>query len=149
MRPRRATLTGVVSAVAAVAIALAVYGRGCSSDDESAEATARLFLAAALAGERGTMFELMSQATQNELVKAARLATERVGGARRFEPLDMIRASATTDTERFPELKAVEQNDARVVFEVTSDDGRSAETLVLVQERGRWKVDVPTFRAEH
>ncbi len=144
---KRTTLTAVVSVAASVAIALAVYGRGCNSNRDTAEAAATQFLTASKAGDAVVMYELMSESTQRELRKAARLATERVGGSRRFEAIDMIRVAATED-EKLPRLTFKERSSARVVFRLEGAARGSDAELFVVQQVGRGRIDVPGFRAE-
>jgi len=144
---RRTTLTAVVSVAAAVAIAVAVYGRGCVSRSESADSAARQFLTASKAGDELAMYELMSERTQRELREAARLATERVGGSRRFQPVDMIRVEASEE-DALPHLTVKSRTTERVVFTLEGEHSAADEELIVVREGGQWRIEVPAFSAD-
>lgn len=140
--PNRRLITAVVSAAAALAIAIAVYGKGCSSDENEAKLVALRFLAASRAGEPRLMLELMSERTRTELDAAARKATELVGGSRRFEAVDMISVGARSELEA-PSVVERERGEGFVLFEVKG--GADTTMLRLVLEDGQWRVDVPEY----
>ena len=135
----------MVSAAAALAIAVAVYGRGCNASDDTAKAAAVRFLAASRAGTPGIMYEMMSKQTRKDLQDAARKATELVGGSRRFEAVDMISIAAAPRETPPPTLVETERGSGRVVFTVQGAQNDPSTRLVLVLEDGRWRVDVPDF----
>lgn len=143
--PRSRTLTAVVGAAAALAIAIAVYGRGCESDDNSAEAVAKQFLAASMAGNSELMHELMSKRTRDELGKAARRATELVGGSRRYRATDMIDVSPAAAGTQLPRITVATRDKGRVVFDLGATATRPASTLTVVYEDQSWRVDVPDY----
>jgi hypothetical protein len=139
-------LTAAVGAAAALAIAIAVYGRGCESDQDTAEAIARQFLAASLAGDSTAMYELMSKDTREQLASAARRATELVGGSRRYGPTDMIDVSPSAAGTQLPALSVLERGERRVVFDVGATTSHPGATLTVIYEQEAWRVDVPAYQ---
>src|SRR5690606_37707236 len=68
---KRRALAAAVTALLAVALAAAVAGRGCSSEDDTPEGAVRAFVAAARAGDHEALFELLGPATRARLERSA------------------------------------------------------------------------------
>jgi hypothetical protein len=138
----RRRLLGVAASVAvAVALAAGMSGRGCDAGDASPEGTVRAFVAAARSADRRQVWELLGPATRARVEAAAQAATEKVGGARRFGPLDVLDVSTPEST--FAPSGVVlrdRRGDAAVVDVLGPDDRHDAVNLVKVG--GRWKVEL-------
>ena len=135
---RRGGLAAAVTALAAVALAVAVGGRGCGSEDDSPDGAVRAFAAAARAGDRDTMMELFGPETRAWLDAAAGRATQLVGGNGRFDPIDLINAGALGGTPARILVREAEGGRARV--EVTDETGRRA-MVDLVELDGHWRLE--------
>lgn len=131
--------------MAAVALAAAMAGKGCRVDDDSPEGVARAFTAAARAGDRDAVFDLLGPETRKRLGEAAKRATALVGGSRRFDPLDLVGVSKPGETAAPQAFELVSRDgDKAVVDIVTADDEH--HPLSLVKVGGKWKVEVPAYQ---
>ncbi len=150
---RRRAITLTASALAAVAFATAVAGRGCGVDDASPEGTARAFAAAVRANDREAILALLGPETRARLAWATKRATDLVGGGKRFDEQDLI-GLASTDNFVVDEidvegkLPAESTGAARdyTVVELVDSAGQRA-TLYLVEVDGAWRIEVPAFLA--
>jgi len=140
---RRSTVAAIGSAVAAIALAVAVAGRSCSVTKPGPEACVRDMLQAAKAGDRDTVFELLAQATRARLDAEARRATDLVGGAVRYTAKDLISIGASEGVPDPTDITAIEEHGDRASVLVVSPAGRSR--LELRQIEGRWRVELPEF----
>jgi len=139
---RRAVAAGA-SAIAAVALAVAVVGRSCGVADPGPEAAVRGMLAAASAGDRHAVFDLLTPETQHSLTEYARRATDVVGSSVRYSPLDLISIGASSESTAPSDLTVVERVGDRAVVEVVSPGGRDRVTVLRVN--GRWRIDLPAY----
>jgi hypothetical protein len=140
---RRSTLAAVASALAAMALAAAVAGRSCRVTQPGPEAAVRDLLQAAKTGDRDTVFELLSQATQDRLAGQARQATDLVGAAQRYTARDLISIGSSDGVPDPTEITVVDEQANRAAVEVVSPAGRSR--IDLVKQGGRWRVDLPRY----
>ena len=124
---RRSTLAGVASALAAMAVAVAVAGRSCRVDDAGPEVAVRDFVAAAKANDRETVFALLSPTTR------ARLEDQ----AKDLLSIGSFEGVAPTD------ITVVEEQGDRAVVYVASIAGKARIELVRVD--GLWRIDVPSY----
>ncbi len=150
----RRAITLTASAVAAVVFAAAVAGRGCSVEDDSPEGAARAFAAAARAGDREAIYELLGPATRARLARATKRATDLVGGAKRFDELDLIGLGSPLDTFVTKEfivkgrIAAADSGSERdyTIVELVDGNGRRSQ-LTMVDVGGRWRVEVDDYMA--
>lgn len=134
---RRRAIAAAATAVAAVALAAAVAGRGCGSEDDTPVGAVRAFAAAARAGDREAMFELLAPATQARLEDAAGRASNLVS-ARRYLPQDMISLAGPGEPRSF-ELRS--EAGGRAVVDAIDDRG-GRTSIELVEVDGRWRIEL-------
>ena len=140
---RRSTVAAVASALAAMAFAVAVAGRSCRVTQPGPEVAVRDLLAAAKAGDRDAIFELLTPATRARLDAEAKRATDLVGAAVRYTAKDLISIGASDGVAAPTDITVIEQHGDRATVEIVSPSGR--ERLELQQSDGRWRVDLPQF----
>lgn len=143
---RRSGITAIASAVAAVALAVAVAGRSCGVDESGPIAAVREFATAANAGDRDAIYHLLGPETQRKLEIAARRATDLVGGARRYDALDLISISRSADAPAPKEFNLLERSESRAVVEVVSRSGER-DRLNVVKIDGQWRIELPTYNS--
>ncbi len=139
---RRSTLAGVASALAAMAVAVAVAGRSCRVDEAGPDVAVRDFIAAAKANDRDTVFALLSPSTRARLESQAKLATDYVGAAVRYQPKDLLSIGnfeGVTPTD----ITVVEEQSERAVVYIASPAGGAR--IDLVRAEGLWRIDVPAY----
>lgn len=141
---RRNAITAAASAVAAVALAVAVAGRSCNVDDSSPQAAVRDFAAAANAGDRDEVYRLLGPETQKRLDVAAKRATDLVGGSQRYQALDMISISRSSDTPPPKDFILRERSESRATVEIVSVSGERARVHVIKVD-GRWRIELPAY----
>ena len=139
---RRSTLAGVASALAAMAVAVAVAGRSCRVDEAGPDVAVRDFVAAAKANDREMVFALLSPSTRARLEIEAKRATDYVGAAVRFQAKDLL-SIGTFEGVAPTEITVVEEQPDRAVVVVASVAGKARIDLVRVD--GLWRIDVPTY----
>lgn len=100
-------------------------------------------LQAAKTGDREAAFSLLSPATQQRLEAEAKRATDLVGAARRYAPMDLLSIGSSDGVAAPTDITVVEERGDRAVVEVVSPAGRSRMDLVKIE--GRWKIDLPTY----
>jgi hypothetical protein len=142
---RRRASAAVLSVVAAVALAVAVVGRGCGVAEPGPDAAVRGLIAAAREGDRAAVFGLLSPDTQAALVEKAQRATELVGANVRYGALDLIAIGAAEEVAAPTEIRTVEQRDDHAVVELVSSEGPARLDVVKVE--GRWRIDLPSYGA--
>jgi hypothetical protein len=136
-------MAAVATVTVAAMLAVAYSGRGCSVGDGTPAGAARAFVTAARAGDKRATWELLGPRTRERVVATAQAATEKVGGARRYAPLDVLDVTARE--------QSYEPTD--VVLRTKSDDGDAAvvdilgpagrrDVLELVRVDGRWRVEL-------
>lgn len=139
---RRSTLAGVASALAAMAVAVAVAGRSCRVDQAGPDIAVRDFVQAAKTGDREMLYALLGPATRARLEIEAKRATDFVGAAVRYTPKDMISIGGF-DTAPQSDITVVEEQGDRAVVYIASTAGRSRLDLVRVD--GLWRLEVPMY----
>lgn len=138
---RRPALVALVTVSAAVALALGVPTRGCSETDSSPEGAVRAFVTAARAADRRAVWDLLGPATRARAEVAAQAATEKVGGARRFAPVDMIDVAVPESTYVPTRIVVREQTGEHAIVDVLGPDDRR-DTVTTVRVANRWKVEL-------
>jgi hypothetical protein len=142
---RRRSAAAVLSVLAAVALAIAVVGRGCGVAEPGPEAAVRGLVAAAAAGDREAVYRWMSPSTQAVLDERAQRATELVGANVRYTAADLIALGPAEEVAAPTEVRVVERRGDRVTVEVVSSGGRAR--LEVVKIDGRWRIDLPSLGA--
>ncbi|MBA3396203.1 MAG: DUF4878 domain-containing protein [Deltaproteobacteria bacterium] len=144
---RRSTIAAVASALAAMALAAAVAGRSCRVSQPGPEAAVRGVLQAAKTGDRDTVFEMLTPATQQRLEVEARRATDLVGAAIRYTAKDLVSIGSSDGVAAPTDITVLEERNDRAVVEVVSPSGRARMQLVKID--GRWRVDLPQYGSVH
>lgn len=137
---RRSTVAAIASATAAIALAAAVAGRSCRVTQPGPELAVRDVLQAAKAGDRDTLYELLTPATRARLEAEARRATDLVGGTVRYSPKDLISIGASEGIPDPTDITVLSEEGDHARVEVVSAAGRAQIELRKID--GRWRVDV-------
>ncbi len=137
---RRSTVAAIASAAAAIALAAAVAGRSCRVTQPGPEVAVRDVLQAAKAGDRDTLFELLTPQTRARLEAEARRASDLVGGTVRYSAKDLISIGATEGIPEPTDITVLSEEGDRARVEVVSPAGRAQIDLRKID--GRWRVDV-------
>jgi hypothetical protein len=133
-----------VSVLAAVTLAIAVVGRGCSvGGTPGPEAAVRNLIAATNAGDRKAVYALLSPETQARLDEKAERATDLVGSNVRYTALDLISIGSTEDVPPPTSIGLLKRDGDHAVVEIVSAAGRSQIDVVRV--KGRWRIDLPGY----
>jgi hypothetical protein len=140
---RRSTIAAVTSALAAMALAIAVAGRSCRVTQPGPEMAVRDLLHAANTGDRDTVFALLAPATQQRLEAEAKRATDLVGATQRYAAKDLISIGASEGVAPPTDITVLEERGDRATVQIVSPSGRSL--LQLVRIAGRWRVDIPAY----
>lgn len=140
---RRSTIAAVTSALAAMALAIAVAGRSCRVTQPGPEMAVRDLLHAANTGDRDTVFALLAPATQQRLEAEAKRATDLVGATQRYAAKDLISIGASEGVAPPTDITVLEERGDRATVQIVSPSGRSL--LQLVRIAGHWRVDVPAY----
>ena len=139
---RRRVVAAVVTATVAIALALVASGRGCSPVDASPDGAVRAFVSAARGGDRKAAWALIGPATRQRLEAAAEGATEKVGGTRRYAPLDMLELGASDSTYVPTDFRVLSSAGGEARVEVSGPGGRrDVVRTVLVADRWRVELD--------
>jgi hypothetical protein len=140
---RRSTIAAVTSALAAMALAIAVAGRSCRVTQPGPEMAVRDLLHAANTGDRDTVFALLAPVTQQRLEAEAKRATDLVGATQRYAAKDLISIGASEGVAPPTDITVLEERGDRATVQIVSPSGRSL--LQLVRIAGRWRVDIPAY----
>jgi hypothetical protein len=142
---RRRNAAAAVSVLAAVALAIAVVGRGCRVREPGPDAAVRSMIAAANAGDKKAVFALFTPATQARLEERAQRATELVGSNVRYTALDLISIGTAEDVPQPTDINVIRNEDGFAVVEIVSSAGRARIDLEKIE--GRWRIDLPGYAA--
>lgn len=142
---RRGALAAGASALAAIALAATMLGRGCGVTKPGPDAAVRAMIQAARAGDRKAVWRLLSPDTQRALEDRAQKATDLVGASTRYSALDLISVGASDDVPPPTDIKVVSEGDDHAVVELGGPTGRAQ--LELVRVDGRWRIDLPAYRS--
>ncbi len=140
---RRSTIAAVTSALAAMALAIAVAGRSCRVTTPGPEVTVRDLLHAASTGDRDTVYELLAPTTQARLEAEAKHATDLVGATQRYSPKDLISIGASEGVAAPTDITVIEERGDHATVQIVSAQGRALMQLVRVD--GRWRVELPAY----
>jgi hypothetical protein len=140
---RRRALTAAATALAAFALAAAVLGRSCAVESPGPEAAVRGLVAAARAGDRQAVWDLLSPDTQARLTAGAHRATDLVGSSMRYRPLDLISIGSSDDVPPPIDIRTIDRQGERAVVEIISVGDPARVELVRVGKR--WKIDLPAY----
>ncbi len=138
---RRKGLIAAATVAAAVLLAVAISGRGCSDSDSSPEGAVRAFVAAARAEDKHALWDTLGPRTRGQAEAAARAATEKVGGARRYAALDMLDVSLPATSYAPSQIIVREQHDKTATVDLLGPEGHH-DSINVVEVDGRWKVEL-------
>ena len=139
---KRRGVTAVVSALAAVALAASMAGRGCNLDGDGPEGVIRKLVNARSLADRSVVYDLLGPKTKAALEIEARRATDLVGGWKRFDPVELIgvgEASAVSTP-----AYAIQEKDDFLIVEMPRPDGSESQ-LILLEIDGQWKIEIPDY----
>jgi hypothetical protein len=142
----RRAVTLAASALAAVAFAIAVAGRGCGGVDHGPEGTVRSLIAAARAGDREGILELLGPRTREKLLAETETASQQAGGRVQFDELDLI--GLGRPTEGWSPRKITRRDDGDQVLVDVEDNAGNVASIPMVYEDGGWKVEVVDYRKD-
>lgn len=132
----------LITLTAAVALNWGAVSRGCAARDAATpEGAARAFIAASRAADKEVMWALLGPATRARLGEAAVAATERVGGARRYQPLDVLDVAVSDTTYAPTDVLARDVHGDRGFVDVLGPDGHR-DVLTVVRVDGDWRVEL-------
>ena len=134
-------MAAVATVTVAATLAVASSGRGCAVGDGTPAGAARAFVTAARAGDKRATWELLGPRTRERVVATAQAATEKVGGARRYGPLDVIDVAARERSYEPTDVVLRTENGDAAVVDVLGPAGRR-DVLELVKVDGRWRVEL-------
>lgn len=140
---RRSTIAAVTSALAAMALAIAVAGRSCRVSQPGPEVTVRDLLHAASTGDRDTVYELLAPNTQAHLEASAKRATDLVGATQRYSAKDLVSIGAPEGGTSQTEITVIDERGDRATVQIVSASGRAL--LQLIRIDGRWRVELPQY----
>ncbi len=142
---RRSTTAAIASALAAMALAVAVAGRSCRVSEPGPEAAVRDMFQAAKTADRDAVFELLAPDTRDRLAAQAKRATDLVGAAVRYTAKDLVSIGSTDASQTPTAITVVEERGDHAVVEVVAPSGRARVELVRVD--GRWRIELPQYGA--
>lgn len=138
--PRRG-LGLAATALAAVALAVGVAGRGCGDEADSPAGAVRALAAAARAGDREAVLELLGPRTRAWLDQAAHRAGQLAGGNTRYTAIDLVGAARGAGGAGRLRLTVRDEQADRAVVEVVDELG-TRTALETVRVGGRWRVEL-------
>lgn len=141
----RRTASAIATAVAVVALAWTVGLRGCGDADATPEGAVRAFVAAARAEDKAALWELLGPESRKAVTAAAAAATDRIGGAQRLAPLDVLDVAAPARSYA-PNDIVVRDSDgqkdgATATVDVLGPEGRH-DSVRVVKVGGHWRVEL-------
>ncbi len=139
---RMRLVAAVATATVAIALAAVATGRGCTPVDASPDGAVRAFVSAARGNDRKAAWSVLGPASRARLEAAAQGATDKVGGTRRYTPLDMLELG-TSETTYVPGGFTVTERrgDAEALVEIQGPAGRRDVVRTVLVE-GRWRVEL-------
>lgn len=142
---KRRGLAALVSALAAVALALAVGGRGCGDKGDQPDSAVQEFLDKARSGDEQAVYALLGPRTRAWLDRESQRATHMVGGSQRYDAFDLMVARGAPPPAR---VAVVERSGDRAQVEVVDQQGKSS-VVELVRQDGQWRIElIATERGE-
>ncbi len=139
---RRGSLRVLVGA----GLVLSLLGpAGCGPVDPSPEETARAFIAAVRSRDPAAVLEYLDASTREYLERMAELATDRVGGRRVIEPVELLQVVSVDPDFDVAAARRLDTSTERTKVELTAPDGE-IEVVELVREDERWRVALPALR---
>ncbi len=143
---RRRGATTIVSAVAAVALAAAMVGRGCSVRGSGPDGVVRELINAQRTGDAELLYSLLGPNTIAALQTEARRATDLVGGWQRFVPADLVSIGQATPGGGTFEYSVRRIAEDKAQVDIASSTGQKS-VLMLVRIDKDWRIEVPEFIA--
>ena len=134
----------IATVVAVGALAWAVGIRGCGDADATPEGAVRAFVAAARAEDKAALWELLGPESRKAVTAAATAATEKIGGAERMAPLDLIDVRARSEAPG--EIVLRDSDGTSATVDILGPEGQH-DSLRAVKVGGRWRVELWPSRA--
>jgi hypothetical protein len=133
------SLAAGATALFAVALAVAVAGRGCLDPSNGPESAVQSFLDARASGDREAMLRYLTPASRERLGEYARELTDLSGGERRYQAVDMLGSLASRPPpERIEEVeRSGDRARVRLVFE-----GEGEQELDVVHTDEGWRLEL-------
>jgi hypothetical protein len=138
-------MAAAASALAAIALAATMLGRGCGVTKPGPDAAVRAFIQAARTGDRKAVWRLLSPATQHALDERAKRATDLVGSSQRYAALDMISVGSSDDVPTPTDIRVMSRIGDTAIVEIEGPTGRAQ--LDVVRVNGRWRIDLAAYYA--
>jgi hypothetical protein len=142
---RARNAAAAVSVLAAVALAIAVVGRGCRVHEPGPDAAVRSLIAAANAGDKKAVWSLLTQETRDAMTENAQGATMLVGSNVRYATDDLIAIGSTEDVPPPTDIHVESRTGDHAVVVISSTAGTFE--LDVEKEDGHWRIDLPGYRA--
>lgn len=130
-----------------MALAIAVGGRGCNTSDNTPEGAVRAFEAATRAGDQRAVYQLLGPETRRHLDSAAKRATELVGGARRYDAIDLVAVGPGREAPPPKSIELSHMREGRAVVELVGESGERT-LLNLVEVDGHWRIELEATLVE-
>jgi hypothetical protein len=138
---RRSTIAAVTSAVAAMAVAIAVASFRVT--EPGPDDAVRDMLRAAQAGDVDLVYELLGPATRARLDLEAKRATDYVGAATRYTAKDLVSIGTSENVATPTSITVVDKLSDRARVLVVSETGRSYVELVRVNDA--WRIELAEY----
>jgi hypothetical protein len=138
---RRSTIAAVTSAVAAMAVAIAVASFRVS--EPGPDDAVHDMLRAAQAGDVDLVYELLGPATRARLDLEAKRATDYVGAATRYTAKDLVSIGTSENVATPTSITVVDKLSDRARVLVVSETGRSYVELVRVNDA--WRIELAEY----
>jgi hypothetical protein len=140
---RRSTIAAVTSAVAAMAVAIAVVSYRVT--EPGPDDAVRDLLRAAQAGDVDLVYELLGPTTRSRLEQEAKRSTDYVGAATRYTAKDLVSIGTSDNIPPPTDITVVDKSGDRARVLVVSEAGRAYLDLVRVDEV--WRIELPEYGA--
>jgi len=143
---RRRGATAIVSAVAAVALAVAMVGRGCNVQGSGPESVVQALINAQSSDDSQQVYRLLGPKTKAALEIEARRATDLVGGWQRYAPAELVSiGQPLPGAKPFTFTVRYDGGDEAIV-DIVDPNGKQAKLLV-VRVNAQWRIEVPDYIA--
>jgi hypothetical protein len=137
----RRTASAIATAVALVALAWAVGVRGCGDVDATPEGAVRAFVTAARAEDKAALWELLGPESRKAVAAQAAAATDKIGGAQRLAPLDVLDVAAPARSYAPSDIVLRDSDGLNATVDVLGPEGRH-DSVRAVKVGGRWRVEL-------
>lgn len=115
---------------------------GCGAREATPDEVARRFVAAVRSRNSAAVIAQVDAATRKRLDQMAELATDRVGGRRVIEPVELLHVVEVDPTFDVDSAEVIERSETAARVKLTAPDGE-IEVVELVHEDEGWRVRLP------